>query len=68
MVDGLEAKESSNGFLRIGAYTVGRFVMICYSLRKVACCTSPQLKPCPFLSNLIKAEVINAKLGMNLRM
>ena len=40
--------------------------MICYSLLKAVCCTSPHLKLCPFLSNVVKADVIDAKLGMNL--
>ena len=41
--------------------------MIYYSLLKAVCCTSPHSKLCPFLSNLVKAEVINASPGMNLR-
>ena len=45
---------------------MGRFIIICYSLLKAACYTSPHLKLCPLLSNLVKAEVIDANLGMNL--
>ena len=41
--------------------------MICYSLLKVVCCASPHSKLCPFLSNLVKSEVIDASPWMNLR-
>ena len=41
--------------------------MICCSLLKVVYCTSLHSKLCPFLSNLVKVEVIDASLGMNLR-
>ena len=41
--------------------------MICYSLLKAIYCVSTHSKLCPFLSNLVKAEVIDANLGMNLR-
>ena len=41
--------------------------MICCSLLKAICCVSPYSKLCPFLSNLVKAEVIDASLGMNLQ-
>ena len=41
--------------------------MICYSLLKAICCISPHSRLCPFLSNLVKAEVIDANLGMNLQ-
>ena len=54
-------------FCGLGAYTVGRFIMICCSLLKAVYCTSPHSKLCPFLSNLVKADVINAKPRMNLR-
>ena len=40
--------------------------MICYSLLKAVCYVSPHSKFCPFLSNLVKAEVIDANPGMNL--
>ena len=63
----LVAKLSSSGLLWIGACTLGRFIIICCSLLKAVCCASPYLKLCPFLSNLVKAEVIDADLGMNLR-
>ena len=46
---------------------MGRFIIICCSLLKAACCASPHSKLCPFLSNLVKAEVIDANPGMNLR-
>ena len=45
---------------------MGRFIIICCSLLKAVCCASPHSKLCPFLSNLVKAEVIDANLGMNL--
>ena len=54
-------------FLWIGACTVGRFIIIYCSLLKVVCCASPYSKLCPFLSNLMKAEVIDANPGMNLQ-
>ena len=41
--------------------------MIYCSLLKVVCCIPPHSKLCPFLSNLVKAEVINANLRMNLQ-
>ena len=41
--------------------------MICYSLLKAVCCVSLHSKFCPFLSNLVKAEVIDANPRMNLR-
>ena len=41
--------------------------MICYSLLKAICCISPHSRLCPFLSNLVKVEVIDANLGMNLQ-
>ena len=41
--------------------------MICYSLLKAVCCVSPHSKFCHFLSNLVKAEVIDANPGMNLQ-
>ena len=41
--------------------------MIYYNLLKVTYCTSSHLKLCPFLSNLVKADVIDAKPRMNLR-
>ena len=41
--------------------------MICCSLLKVVYCTSPHSKLCPFLSNLVKADVIDAKPRMNLQ-
>ena len=41
--------------------------MICCSLLKVICYISPHSKFCLFLSNSVKAEVIDADLGMNLR-
>ena len=41
--------------------------MICCSLLKVVYCASPHSKLYPFLSNLVKAEVIDANLEMNLR-
>ena len=40
--------------------------MICCSLLKVVCCASPHSKFCHFLSNLVKAEVIDANPGINL--
>ena len=40
--------------------------MIRCSLLKVVCCTSPHSKLCPFLSNLVKVDVIDANQGMNL--
>ena len=40
--------------------------MICCSLLKAVYYASPHLKLCPFLSNLVKAEVIDANPGMNL--
>ena len=46
---------------------MGRFIIICCSLLKAICCASPYSKLCPFLSNLVKAEVIDANPGMNLR-
>ena len=47
---------------------MGRFIIIYCSLLKAVCCTFPHSKLCPFLSNLVKAEVIDANLGMNLQM
>ena len=41
--------------------------MIYYSLLKAVCCVSPHSKFCHFLSNLVKAEVIDANAEMNLR-
>ena len=41
--------------------------MICYSLLKAIYCVSTHSKLCPFLSNLVKAEVIDTNPGMNLR-
>ena len=41
--------------------------MIRCSLLKAICCTSPYSKLCPFLSNLVKADVIDANPGMNLQ-
>ena len=41
--------------------------MICCSLLKAVCCVSPNSKLCPFLSNLVKAKVIDANPRMNLR-
>ena len=41
--------------------------MICYSLLKAVCYASPHSKLCPFLSNLVKAEVIDANPRINLR-
>ena len=41
--------------------------MICCSLLKAVCCTFPHSKLCPFLSNLVKADVIDAKPRMNLQ-
>ena len=41
--------------------------MICYSLLKAVYCASPYSKLCHFLSNLVKAEVIDANPGINLR-
>ena len=41
--------------------------MICCSLLKVVCCASPHSKLCHFLSNLVKADVIDANPRMNLR-
>ena len=41
--------------------------MICCFLLNAICCASPHSKLCPFLSNLVKAEVINANPGINLR-
>ena len=41
--------------------------MIRCSLLKADCCTSPHSKLCPFLSNLVKANVVDANPGMNLR-
>ena len=64
----LVAKYSSNGLLRIWACTVGRFIIICCNLLKVVYCVSPHSKLCSFLSNMVKAEVIDAKLGINLQM
>ena len=40
--------------------------MICCSLLKAIYCVSPHSKLCLFLSNLVKAEVIDANPGMNL--
>ena len=45
---------------------MGRFIIICCSLLKAVYCASPHSKLCPFLSNLVKAEVIDANPGMNL--
>ena len=64
----LVAKYSSNGFLQIGACTVGRFIIICYNLLKAVCYISSHSKLCPFLINLAKDEVIEAKPRMNLLM
>ena len=44
-----------------------RFIIICCSLLKAVCCAFPYSKLCPFLSNLVKAVVIDANPGMNLR-
>ena len=41
--------------------------MIRYSLLKAVCCASPHSKLYAFLSNLVKAEVIDASPGMNLQ-
>ena len=41
--------------------------MIRYSLLKAVYCASPHSKPYPFLSNLVKADVIDANPGMNLQ-
>ena len=41
--------------------------MIRCSLLKADCCASPYSKLCPFLSNLVKADVIDASPGMNLQ-
>jgi len=41
--------------------------MICCSLLKAVCCTSPHSKLCPFVSNLVKVEVIDASPVMNLQ-
>ena len=41
--------------------------MICYNLLKAVCCVSPHSKLCPFLSNLVKTEVIDANPEMNLQ-
>ena len=41
--------------------------MIYFSLLKVVCCVSLHSKLCPFLSYLVKVEVIDANPGMNLR-
>ena len=46
---------------------MGRLIIICCSLLKAVCYASPHSKFCPFLSNLVKVEVIDAKPGMNLR-
>ena len=46
---------------------MGKFIMICCSLLKAVYCASPHSKLCPFLSNLVKAEVIDANPGMNLQ-
>ena len=54
-------------FLWIGACTIGRFIMIYCSLLKAVCYASPHLKLCPFLSNLVKVEVIDASPGTNLQ-
>ena len=40
--------------------------MIHCNLLKAVYCTSPHSKLCPFLSNLVKANVIDANPGMNL--
>ena len=64
----LVAKQRSNSLQQIGACTVERFVIICCNLLKAICCASPHSKLCPFLSNLVKAKVIDAKPGMNLQM
>ena len=40
--------------------------MIRCNLLKAVCCTSPHSKLYPFLSNLVKVDVINAIPGMNL--
>ena len=41
--------------------------MIYCSLLKAICCVSTHSKLCPFLSNLVKVEVIDANPGMNLQ-
>ena len=41
--------------------------MIYCSLLKAVCYVSPHSKLCPFLSNLVKAEVIDANPRMNLQ-
>ena len=41
--------------------------MIYCSLLKAVCYVSSHSKLCPFLSNLVKAEVIDTNLGMNLQ-
>ena len=41
--------------------------MICCSLLKAVCYVSPHSKFCHFLSNLVKAELIDANPGMNLQ-
>ena len=46
---------------------MGRFITICCGLLKAVYCASPRSKLCPLLSNLVKAEVIDANPGMNLR-
>ena len=46
---------------------MGRFIIIYCSLLKAVCYASPHSKLCPFLSNLVKVEVIDANPGMNLR-
>ena len=46
---------------------MGRFIITCYSLLKAVYCASPHSKLCPVLSSLVKAEVIDANPGMNLR-
>ena len=50
----------------IGTCIVGWFIIIYCSLLKAVCYASPHTKLCPFLSNLPKAKVIDANLGMNL--
>jgi len=68
MAYNLVAKWSSSGLLRIEACTVGRVIVICCNLLKAVCYVSLHSKFCPFLSNLAKAKVIDAKLRISLRM
>ena len=45
---------------------MGKFIIICCSFQKAFCYSPPHSKLCHFFSNFAKAEVIDAKPGINL--